>query len=38
KYDFAKCYSRRIDKEHRIVFYINGNDLVIVSCRTHYKK
>ena len=38
KYDFAKCYSKRINQEHRLVFYINGNDLIIVSCRTHYKK
>lgn len=38
KYDFAKCYSRRINKEHRLIFCMNGNDLIIVSCKTHYGK
>ncbi|MFW5851576.1 MAG: Txe/YoeB family addiction module toxin [Bacteroidota bacterium] len=36
KYDLAGNWSRRIDKEHRIVYYINENDLVIISCRYHY--
>ncbi|WP_410200345.1 Txe/YoeB family addiction module toxin [Rheinheimera pleomorphica] len=34
--DFAGFYSRRIDREHRLVYtYIDGY-LVIAQCRFHY--
>lgn len=36
KYDFANCYSKRINHEHRLIFYIDGKELVIVACKTHY--
>lgn len=36
KYDLAGNWSRRIDKEHRIVYHIDENDLIIISCRYHY--
>lgn len=29
-------WSRRIDEEHRLVYVIAGNDLVIIACRYHY--
>ncbi|MED7789635.1 Txe/YoeB family addiction module toxin [Francisella sp. 19X1-34] len=36
KYDLSGYWSRRIDREHRIVYKI-GNDLLsIVQCRYHY--
>ncbi len=38
KYDLTGLWSRRIDREHRIVYGINGNDLFIYSCRYHYDK
>lgn len=36
KNDFSGCWSRRIDKEHRFVYYVNENTLVILQCRFHY--
>ena len=35
---YRGCWSKRIDKEHRLVFRIQNNTLEIVSCRTHYGK
>ena len=29
-------WSRRITKEHRLVYYIKDDSLIIVSCRYHY--
>jgi toxin YoeB len=36
KFDMAGCFSRRIDAEHRLVYKIENNNLVIVQCRYHY--
>ncbi len=30
-------WSRRIDGEHRLVYAVDGDDLVIVACRYHYE-
>ncbi|AUJ50979.1 Txe/YoeB family addiction module toxin [Brachyspira hyodysenteriae] len=30
-------YSRLINQEHRLVYYIEDNNLFIVGCKTHYK-
>ena len=38
KYDLAGLWSRRIDHEHRLVYQINENELLIYSCRYHYDK
>ena len=36
KYDLSGFWSRRIDREHRIIYKV-GNDLLsIVQCRYHY--
>ncbi len=32
------CWSRRIDEEHRLVYLIEGNDLVVLQARYHYEK
>lgn len=34
----AGCWSRRIDEEHRLVYLIDGDDLVILQARYHYEK
>jgi toxin YoeB len=34
----AGYWSRRIDEEHRLVYQVDGNDVVIVQARTHYGK
>ena len=38
KFDLAGLWSRRIDREHRIVYQVIGDDLLIYSCRYHYDK
>ena len=36
KFDLAGLWSRRIDHEHRIVYRIEGDDLLIYACRYHF--
>lgn len=36
KFDLAGFWSRRIDREHRFVYRIKGDDLLIYACRYHY--
>lgn len=36
KHQFAGCWSRRIDQEHRLVYRVENQALVILSCRFHY--
>lgn len=36
KYDLAGLWSRRIDREHRLVYQVDGSDLLIFSCKYHY--
>lgn len=32
----AGCWSRRISEEHRLVYLVDGDDLVILQARYHY--
>lgn len=34
--DLSGYWSRRIDQEHRLVYTVQGDDLVIVQARYHY--
>ncbi|MBC7696407.1 MAG: Txe/YoeB family addiction module toxin [Burkholderiales bacterium] len=36
KYDLAGFWSRRIDREHRLVYQIRDKELLIYSCKYHY--
>lgn len=36
KYDYKGCWSKRIDSEHRIVYEVFEDKIVILSCRYHY--
>jgi toxin YoeB len=36
KYELAHCWSRRIDQEHRLVYRVEGDELIVLSCRYHY--
>jgi toxin YoeB len=38
KYDLTALWSRRIDREHRLVYEPNENELIIYSCRYHYDR
>lgn len=35
KYDLAGLWSRRIEREHRLVYKVESNELFIYSCRFH---
>jgi len=37
KYDLAGFWSRRIDREHRLVYQYVDGDILIYSCRYHYE-
>jgi toxin YoeB len=38
KADLSGFWSRRINDEHRLVYIVKENDLIIVACRYHYSK
>lgn len=38
KHELHGYWSRRIDDEHRLVYKIENNRLIIISCKYHYKK
>ena len=35
--DYSGWWSRRIDREHRLVYRVSGNVLEIAQCRYHYQ-
>lgn len=37
KYSLSGCWSRRIDREHRLVYQVAEDRIRILSCRYHYK-
>ena len=38
KYGVADAWSRRITEEHRLVYLLAGDDLVLLQARYHYEK
>ena len=36
KHDLSGLWSRRITKEHRLVYSVSDEEIVIVSCKFHY--
>ena len=38
KYELKGYWSRRISDEHRLVYKINDDSVIIVSCKFHYEK
>ncbi len=38
KYDLSGFWSRRIDREHRLVYQVFDDELLIYSCKYHYDK
>lgn len=38
KHNLKGWWSRRIDNEHRLVYRIENNYIIILSCRFHYDK
>ncbi|WP_339057891.1 Txe/YoeB family addiction module toxin [Candidatus Regiella endosymbiont of Tuberolachnus salignus] len=36
KHNLSGCWSRRMTEEHRLVYEMNDDNILIVSCRYHY--
>ena len=36
KHDLAGYWSRRIDQEHRLVYEVQDDAIIIIQCRYHY--
>jgi toxin YoeB len=36
RYDLAGYWSRRIDQEHRLVYQVDNDQVLVYSCRFHY--
>jgi toxin YoeB len=36
KHELKGCWSRRIDKEHRLVYQVSEEKIRILACRYHY--
>lgn len=36
KFDMSGCFSRRIDAEHRLVYKVENDKLIVIQCRYHY--
>ena len=36
KFDFSGLWSRRINQEHRLVYEVRDDEIIIIQCRYHY--
>ncbi len=36
KYDLSGFWSRRIDREHRLVYQVKDDTIIIYACKYHY--
>jgi len=36
RFQLAGCWSRRVDREHRLVYQVEENEIVVIACRYHY--
>jgi toxin YoeB len=36
RFQLAGCWSRRIDREHRLVYHVEEAEIVVLACRYHY--
>jgi len=36
RFQLAGCWSRRIDREHRLVYQVEESEIVVIACRYHY--
>jgi toxin YoeB len=36
KHEYSGCWSRRIDQEHRLVYKVEDDCLIILQCKYHY--
>ena len=38
KYNLSSCWSRRINREHRLIYEVSGDAVFILSAKGHYWK
>jgi toxin YoeB len=36
KFQLSGCWSRRINEEHRLVYQVQKDAIIVISCRYHY--
>jgi toxin YoeB len=36
RFQLAGCWSRRIDREHRLIYQVEETEIVVIACRYHY--
>lgn len=36
KFDFSRLWSRRINQEHRLIYQVLDDEVIIIQCRYHY--
>ena len=36
RFQLAGCWSRRIDREHRLIYQVEEKEIVVLGCRYHY--
>ena len=36
RFQLGGCWSRRIDREHRLVYQVEEAEIVVIACRYHY--
>ena len=36
KHNYSGFWSRRINEEHRLVYTVNEEEIIIISCKYHY--
>lgn len=36
KHQYKGCWSRRVNKEHRLVYQVLDDSIVVISCMFHY--
>jgi toxin YoeB len=37
KFGLAGCWSRRIDQEHRLIYKVERDAIILLACRYHYR-
>jgi toxin YoeB len=37
RFQLSDCWSRRISKEHRLVYKVEKDVIIVISCRYHYE-
>ena len=36
RFQLVGCWSRRIDREHRLVYQVEESEIIVLACRFHY--